>query len=91
MKLRNRKEKAPAKHSRSMTKSSYNKGFIAGESAVSDAGGAGGGIDANLPQGAESALLGFTVAEGVGLGLVGGVFGVAVKLAAAQPIALGFV
>jgi hypothetical protein len=36
MKLRSGKKKAPAKHSRSMTKSSYNKGFVDGESAVSD-------------------------------------------------------
>jgi len=59
------------------------------EAAVGCAGGAGGGIDADLPEGAESAFLDAAVAEGVGAAVVNGIGGIAVEFGAAHPVAFG--
>ena len=49
------------------------------EAAIGGAGGASGGVDTNLPQRAEVALLGAAVAEGVLPAVIDGVGGVAIK------------
>src|SRR5229473_1568508 len=59
------------------------------EAAVGGAGGAGGGIDADLPQGAKIPFFCLTIAEGVLAAMVHGVGGVAVKFRAPHPEALG--
>src|SRR5450756_234857 len=49
------------------------------KTAVGDAGGAGGGVDAHLPEITEGAFLDATVAVGILPGMINGVGGVAVK------------
>ena len=59
------------------------------KSAVGQTGGAGGGVDANLPEHAEIPLLGFAVAEGVLASVIERVGGVTVKFGAAHSKAFG--
>ncbi len=59
------------------------------EAAVGDAGGAGRGVDAELPETAEGALLDLAIAEGVGPAVIDGIRGVAVKFRALEAKAFG--
>src|ERR1035437_995287 len=59
------------------------------ETAVSGAGGAGGGVDANLPERPVVALLGLPVAEGIGAAVIHGSGGIPVKFGTAHPVAFG--
>src|SRR3954464_13621829 len=59
------------------------------KTAVSHAGGACGGVDANLPKRAVIALCGLAIAEGVLPAMIERIGGAAVKFAATHPEALG--
>ncbi len=59
------------------------------KTAVGDASGAGCGINANLPQGAEGSLFGAAIAKGVLPAMINGIGGVAVKFGTTHPEALG--
>ena len=59
------------------------------EAAVGGAGGASGGVNANLPQRAEVTLLGAAIAEGILPAMIDGVGGIAIKFRAAHPEAFG--
>ena len=59
------------------------------EAAVGRPGSAGGGVDTDLPERPEIALLGLAVAVGVGAAVVNGVGRIAVKFGAAHPEAFG--
>lgn len=59
------------------------------KSAVGQTGGAGGGVDANLPEHAEITFLGLAIAEGVLASMIERIGGVSVKFGPAHAKALG--